>query len=154
MDRPPPPKPPAPRRRVPSEESADVAEGGGTPLEVLPGTPPEALGSNEDPRPWARRVRRRAERPSEPATPVDLVLRSVSRSASPMNDVLDCNFDGSFAYRARSQSVGWRKALTKILDSSSCLRLGRRLPSGNEPSHSNLRAAMSTDSSKALTSTN
>ena len=83
VDRPPPPKPPAPRRRVPPEESTEAPEGGAAPLEGIPDNPPEALGSGEDPRPWARRVRRRAERPSEPATPVDLVLRSVSRSASP-----------------------------------------------------------------------
>ena len=83
VDRPPPPKPPAPRRRVPPEESTEAPEGGAAPLEGIPDNPPEALISGEDPRPWARRVRRRAERPSEPATPVDLVLRSVSRSASP-----------------------------------------------------------------------
>ena len=86
VNRPPPPKPPAPRRRVPPEESADVPEGGATPLEVIQDNPPEALGSNEDPRPWARRVRRRAER----------LLRSVSRSASPSDK------PGQLCLRSRS----------------------------------------------------
>ena len=84
VPRPAPPAPPAPRRRVPPQEDrGEAEEGGAAPLEEAPLPTPESLVKEGNS--WERRVKRRAERSSEPSNqfPVGVVLRSVSRSGSP-----------------------------------------------------------------------
>ena len=76
--------PPAPRRRPPpQEEGVGAEEGGVAPLEEAPPPSPEFPVAEGNP--WERRVKRRSERSSEPThhSPVGVVLRCVSRSASP-----------------------------------------------------------------------
>ena len=79
VPRPPPPEPPAPRRRLPPTAAGDGQEGGDAPLEM----PPEDPETTDDGQRWKRSVKLRAAKISEPTTPEPVVLRSVSRSASP-----------------------------------------------------------------------
>ena len=79
VPRPPPPEPPAPRRRLPPTAAGDGQEGGDAPLEM----PPEDPETTDDGQRWKRSVKLRAAKISDPTTPEPVVLRSVSRSASP-----------------------------------------------------------------------
>ena len=87
VPRPPPPEPPAPRRRVPPQESGDERAEASN---AVPGTPPEAFGPPEE--------GSRSGRSAEPSTP-DVVLRSVSRSASPSDR------QGNVRLRSRSPTM-------------------------------------------------
>ena len=79
VPRPPPPEPPAPRRKLPPTAAGDGQEGGDAHLEM----PPEDPETTDDGQRWKRSVKLRAAKIPEPTTPEPVVLRSVSRSASP-----------------------------------------------------------------------